>query len=215
MGCSLCLDLQQGRLFLSFRSQVKQQTFQTAAQGKPPPSTLSLSHEPTPKYLLLTETTFPNLLVILSQGQSTIQEHHLEADHLSSPLQPQNLGCSSSPTLHHFQFYLHIILHYFKSNSTYTFVCIFLTLHIFPHYFIIQNGLQHIIGTQSKTTADGNCSNEIKRHLLLGRKVMTSLDNILKSRDITLPTKVCLVKATLFPVVMYGCESWSIKKDEC
>ena len=67
----------------------------------------------------------------------------------------------------------------------------------------------------SKITADGNCSHEIKRHLLLGRKVMTNLDNILKSRDITLPTKVCLVKAMVFPVVMYGCESWTVKKAEC
>ena len=66
----------------------------------------------------------------------------------------------------------------------------------------------------SKITADGDCSHEIKRHLLLGRKVMTSLDSILKSRDITLPTKVCLVKAMVFPVVMYGCESWTIKKAE-
>ena len=66
----------------------------------------------------------------------------------------------------------------------------------------------------SKITADGECSNEIKRHLLLGRKVMTNLDSILKSRDITLPTKVCLVKAMVFPVVMYGCESWTVKKAE-
>ena len=66
----------------------------------------------------------------------------------------------------------------------------------------------------SKITVDGHCSNEIKRHLLLGRKVMTNLDSILKSRDITLPTKVCLVKATVFPVVMYRCESWAIKKAE-
>ena len=64
-------------------------------------------------------------------------------------------------------------------------------------------------------TADGDCSHEIKRCLLLGRKVMTNLDNILKSRDITLPTKVCLVKAMVFPVVMYGCESWTVKKAEC
>ena len=64
----------------------------------------------------------------------------------------------------------------------------------------------------SKITADGDCSHEIKRHLLLGRKVMTNLDSILKSRDITLPTKVHLVKAMVFPVVMYGCESWTIKK---
>jgi len=66
----------------------------------------------------------------------------------------------------------------------------------------------------SKITADGDCSHEIKRCLLLGRKVMTNLDSILKSRDITLPTKVCLVKAMVFPVVMYGCESWTTKKAE-
>ena len=66
----------------------------------------------------------------------------------------------------------------------------------------------------SKITADGDCSHEIKRHLLLGRKVMTNLDSILKSRDISLPTKVHLVKAMVFPVVMYGCESWTIKKAE-
>ena len=66
----------------------------------------------------------------------------------------------------------------------------------------------------SKITADGDCSNEIKRHLLLGRKVMNNLDSILRSRDITLPTKVCLVKAMVFPVVMYRCESWSVKKAE-
>ena len=66
----------------------------------------------------------------------------------------------------------------------------------------------------SKITADGNCSHEIKRHLLLGRKVMSNLDSILKSRDITLPTKVHLVKAMVFPVAMYGCESWTVKKAE-
>ena len=66
----------------------------------------------------------------------------------------------------------------------------------------------------SKITADGDCSHEIKRHLLLGRKAMTNLDSILKSRDITLPTKVYLVMAMIFPVVMYGCESWTIKKAE-
>ena len=66
----------------------------------------------------------------------------------------------------------------------------------------------------SKITADGDCSHEIKRYLLTGRKVMTNLDSILKSRDSTLPTKVCLVKAMFFPVVMYGCESWTIKKAE-
>ena len=67
----------------------------------------------------------------------------------------------------------------------------------------------------SKITADGDCSHEIKRYLLLRRKDMTNLDSILKSRDITLPTKVCLVKALIFPAVMYGCESWTIKKAEC
>ena len=66
----------------------------------------------------------------------------------------------------------------------------------------------------SKITADGDCSHEIKRHLLLGRKVMNNLDSIFKSRDITLPTKVCLVKAMVFPVVMYGCESWTVKTAE-
>ena len=70
-----------------------------------------------------------------------------------------------------------------------------------------------ILGS-SKITADGDCSHEIKRHLLLGRKVITNLDSILKSRDITLPIKVRIVKAMVFPVVMYGCESWTIKKAE-
>ena len=67
----------------------------------------------------------------------------------------------------------------------------------------------------SKITADGDCSHEIKRRLVLGRKVMTNLDSLFKSRDITLQTKVCLVKAMVFPVVMYGCESWTVKKVEC
>ena len=66
----------------------------------------------------------------------------------------------------------------------------------------------------SKITADGDCSHEIKRRLLLGRKVMTNLDSIFKSRDFTLPTKICLVKAMVFPVVMYGCETWTVKKAE-
>ena len=66
----------------------------------------------------------------------------------------------------------------------------------------------------SKITADNGCSHEVKRHLLLGRKAMTNLDNILKSRDITMPTKICVVKAMVFPVVMYGCKSWTIKKVE-
>ena len=67
----------------------------------------------------------------------------------------------------------------------------------------------------SKITADGNCSHEIKRHLLLGRTAYTNLDNVLKSREAILPIKVCVVKAMIFPVVMYGCENWSINKDEC
>ena len=67
----------------------------------------------------------------------------------------------------------------------------------------------------SKITVDGDCSHEIERRLLLGRKVMTNLDSLFKSRDITLPTKVCLVKAMVFPVVVYGCESWTVKKAEC
>ena len=75
----------------------------------------------------------------------------------------------------------------------------------------VETVLDFILGG-SKITADGNCSHEIKRRLLLGRKAMTNLDGIIKSRDITLPTKVCLVKATVFPVVMYGCESWTIRE---
>ena len=77
----------------------------------------------------------------------------------------------------------------------------------------METGRDFILG-DSKITADGDCSHEIKRRLLLGRKVMTNLDSILKSRDITLPTKVHLVKAMVFPVIMYGCESWTIKKAE-
>ena len=74
--------------------------------------------------------------------------------------------------------------------------------------------VSHLVFLGSKITADGDCSNEINRPLLLGRKVMTNLDSILKSRDITLSTKVRLVKAMVFPVVMYGCESWTVKKAE-
>ena len=77
----------------------------------------------------------------------------------------------------------------------------------------VETGADFILGV-SKITADGDCSHEIKRHLLLGRKVMTNLDSILKSRDIILPTKVHLVKAMVFLVVMYGCESWTVKKAE-
>ena len=79
--------------------------------------------------------------------------------------------------------------------------------------FLLETVKDFILGG-SKITADGDCSHEIKRDLLLGRKAMTNLDSILKSRDITLPAKVCLVKAMVFPVVMYGCESWYIKKVE-
>ena len=78
----------------------------------------------------------------------------------------------------------------------------------------VETVLDFILGG-SKITADGDCSHEIKRRLLLGKKVMTNLDSIFKSRDITLPTKVRLVKALVFPVVMYGCESWTVKKAEC
>ena len=78
----------------------------------------------------------------------------------------------------------------------------------------METGSDFILGG-SKITATGDCSHEIKRRLLLGRKVMTNLDSIFKSRDITLPTNVCLVKAMVFPVVMYGCESWIMKKAEC
>ena len=74
--------------------------------------------------------------------------------------------------------------------------------------------MANLISGGSKITSDGDCSHEIKRHLFIGRKVMTNLDSIFKSRDITLPTKVCLVKAMIFPVVMYRCESWTIKKAE-
>ena len=87
---------------------------------------------------------------------------------------------------------------------------------IWSHHFMANrwgnNGNSDFLFGGSKITADGECSHEIKRHLLLGRKIMTNLDTILKSRDITLSTKVHLVKAMVFPVVMYGCESWTIKK---
>ena len=75
--------------------------------------------------------------------------------------------------------------------------------------------MTHFTFLGSKITVDDDCSHDIKRHLLLGRKVMTNLDSILKSRDITLPTKVCLVKAMVFPVVIYECKSWTVKKAEC
>ena len=92
---------------------------------------------------------------------------------------------------------------------------------IWSHHFMANRGgnngnsnrLYFFFG--SKITADGDCSHQIKRRLLLGRKVMTNLDSMLKRRDITLPTMVCLFKAVVFPVVMYGCESWTIKKAEC
>ena len=90
---------------------------------------------------------------------------------------------------------------------------------IWSHHFMGNNGetveiVSGFIFGGSKITAAGNCSHEIKRHLLLGRKVVTNLDSILKSRDITLPTKVRLVKAMVFPLVLYGCESWTVKKAE-
>ena len=81
--------------------------------------------------------------------------------------------------------------------------------------FIFLETVADFILGGSEITADGDCSHEIKRCLLLRRKVITNLDSILKSRDITLPTKVCLVKVMVFPVVMYGCESWTVKKAEC
>ena len=100
-------------------------------------------------------------------------------------------------------------------------ICIFLmTNGIWSHHFIgnrsgnSRNSADFILGG-SKITVDGDCSHEIKRRLLLGRKVTTNLDSILKSRDITLPTKVHLVKATVFPVIMYGCESWPVRKVDC
>ena len=80
--------------------------------------------------------------------------------------------------------------------------------------WVIVETVTDFIFLGSKITADGDCHHEIKRCLLLGRKVMTNLDSMLKSRDITLPTEVCLVKAMVFPVVMYGCESWTVKKAE-
>ena len=83
-----------------------------------------------------------------------------------------------------------------------------------PSWEIDGETVSDFIFLGSKIIADGDCSHEIKRRLLLGRKVMTNLDSIFKSRDITLPTKVCLVKAMFFPVVMYGCESWTVKKAE-
>ena len=76
------------------------------------------------------------------------------------------------------------------------------------------NSVRLYFGGGSKITADGDCSHEIKRRLFLGRKIMTNLGSILKSRDITIPTKVCVVKAMVFPVVIYGCESWTVKKAE-
>ena len=83
-----------------------------------------------------------------------------------------------------------------------------------PLLFLSMETMRDFILRGSKITADGDCCHEIKRHLLLGRKVVTNLDSILKSRDITLPTEVCLVKALVFLAVMYGCESWTIKKAE-
>ena len=94
-------------------------------------------------------------------------------------------------------------------------LCIFATLVFFSHCFFTFMGLFTGFEEFSKITADGDCSHEIKRRLLLGSKVMTNLNSILNSRDINLPTKVYLVKAMVFPVVMQGCESWTIRKVEC
>ena len=92
--------------------------------------------------------------------------------------------------------------------------CTNICLHLW-FWFFGYTSKSEIDGSYTKITTDGDCSHEIKRRLLLGRKVMTNLDSIFKSRDITLPTKVCLVKAMVFPVVMYRCESWTIKMAEC
>ena len=86
---------------------------------------------------------------------------------------------------------------------------------VYPHYVLKVEAVTDIIFLGFKISVDGDCSQEIKRHLFLGRKAMTNLNSVLKSKDITLPTKVCTVKAMVFPVVMYGCESWTIKKAEC
>ena len=91
----------------------------------------------------------------------------------------------------------------------------FLTQVFLYRWWRLQNCFSSLSNNRSLITTDGDCSHEIKRRLLLGRKVTTNLDSTLKSRDITLPTKVRLVKAMVFPVVMYGCESWTIKKTEC
>ena len=85
---------------------------------------------------------------------------------------------------------------------------------VYPHYVLKVEAVTDIIFLGFKISVDGDCSQEIKRHLFLGRKAMTNLNSVLKSKDITLPTKVCTVKAMVFPVVMYGCESWTIKKAE-
>ena len=92
---------------------------------------------------------------------------------------------------------------------------ILIPTHLISGKAMGNNGNRELIFGGSRITADGDCSHKIKTRLFLGRKAMTNLDSILKSRDITLPTKVCLVKAMVFPVVMYGCESWTIKKAEC
>ena len=100
-----------------------------------------------------------------------------------------------------------------KSYST-SLKSVYLLSCLITHY-LFHATVADFIFLGSKITADGDCSHEIKRRLLLGRKVMTNLDSMLKRKDITLSTKVCLVKAMVFPVVMYGCESWAIKKAEC
>ena len=117
----------------------------------------------------------------------------------------------------------HLFTCFIEMRLTYNIVYVF---NVYTHHICLRYTTWQINGETtetvtdfifwgSKITADGDCSHEIKRHLLLGRKAMTNIDSILKSRDITLPTKVCLVKAMVLPVVMYGCESWTVKKAKC
>ena len=103
----------------------------------------------------------------------------------------------------------------YKCKFIVIYECVFIYIYICVDGGETVETVTGFIFLGSKITADGECSHEIKRCLLLGRKVMTNLDSILKIRDITLPTKVCLVKVMVFPVVMYGCENWTVKKAEC
>ena len=117
--------------------------------------------------------------------------------------------CSPEDIYTHTDINMYICIH---TYIHYVYTCVCLCIYIYVYIYIC---IYFAVGGDSKITAGGDCSYEIKRCLLLGRKVMTNLDSILKSRDITLPTKVHLVKAMVFPVVVYGCESWTIKKAEC